>query len=357
MAGVDYSGYLQLSKILSSQEPESVKAGRPAHDEMLFIIIHQTYELWFKQVIFEVDSVLEIFSEKNIPEWKMGIGVSRLSRVTEILKLLNDQVKILETMTPLDFLDFRDLVTPASGFQSLQFRLLENKLGLELGQRMTYQDQPYHSRLEGEEKTKAIASEKQGSLLRLLEKWLERMPFMENENFSFIKEYHKAVIEMLQRDRNIVSKNSQMTEESKKKELEKIQLVEKSTDIFMKESLYEEFVKKGEKKLSHRAIVAALFINVYRDMPVLHLPFKLLTLIMDIDELLTTWRYKHALMVHRMIGNKIGTGGSSGFDYLRITVEKHKIFTDLFDLSTLFIPRSQIPKLPEDLVKKLDFMS
>lgn len=357
MSGVDYSGYLQLSKILTSQEPESVKAGRPAHDEMLFIIIHQAYELWFKQIIFEIDSVLEIFSEKSVPEWKMGIAVSRLSRVTDILKLLNDQVKILETMTPLDFLDFRDLVTPASGFQSLQFRLLENKLGLELTQRMTYQDQPYHSRLEGNEKTRALDSEKQLSFLRLLEKWLERIPFMENDKFSFTKSYHQAVKDMLERDRQIVMFNGQMSEDSKKKELDKIQLVEKSTEIFMNENLYREFVQKGEKKLSHQAIVAALFINVYRDMPVLHLPFKLLTLTMDIDELLTTWRYKHALMVHRMIGNKIGTGGSSGFDYLRMTVEKHKIFTDLFDLSTLFIPRSQIPKLPDDLVKKLDFMS
>lgn len=355
MSGVDYSGYLKLSQILNSQEPESVKAGRPAHDEMLFIIIHQAYELWFKQILFEVDSVLEIFSEKSIPEWKMGVAVSRLQRVTEILKLLNDQVKILETMTPLDFLDFRDLVTPASGFQSLQFRLLENKLGLELQQRMTYQDQAYHSRLEGGEKSKALESEKQPSLLRLLEAWLQRIPFMENDQFSFIKSYHKAVKEMLERDRQSVLKNPGFTDEAKKKELEKIALVERSSDIFLDEKAYSEFVKSGTKKLSHRAMVAALFINVYRDMPVLHLPFKLLTLTMDIDELLTTWRYKHALMVHRMIGNKIGTGGSSGFDYLRMTVEKHKIFTDLFDLSTLFIPRSQVPKLPEDLIKKLDF--
>lgn len=355
MSGVDYSGYLQLSKILNSQDPESVKAGRPAHDEMLFIIIHQAYELWFKQIIFEIDSVLEVFSEKTIPEWKMGVAVSRLSRVTEILKLLNDQVKILETMTPLDFLDFRDLVTPASGFQSLQFRLLEIKLGLEIGQRMTYQDQPYHSRLEGAEKNRALDSEKQASFLRLLEKWLERIPFMENANFSFMKSYHQAVKNMLERDRKTVQGHPTMPEESKKKELEKIALVEKSSDIFLDEKAYSEFVKSGQKKLSHRAMVAALFINVYRDMPVLHLPFKLLTLTMDIDELLTTWRYKHALMVHRMIGNKIGTGGSSGFDYLRMTVEKHKIFTDLFDLSTLYIPRSQLPKLPEELIKKLDF--
>ena len=69
----------------------------------------------------------------------------------------------------------------------------------------------------------------------------------------------------------------------------------------------------------------------------------------------TTWRYRHALMVHRMIGNKIGTGGSSGHSYLKATTEEHKIFTDLFNLSTFLIPRSRLPELPEDVKKNLDF--
>lgn len=352
---VEYSSYLQLSQILSAQNRVSEKAGRPAHDEMLFIIIHQAYELWFKQVLFEMDSVLDIFSQASVPERSMGTAVGRLQRVTEILRLLNDQVKILETMTPGDFLDFRDLVTPASGFQSLQFRLLEIKLGLELPQRMTYQDQPYHSRLEENDKKRAIESEKQPSFLRLLDRWLARIPFMEDQQFSFMKSYHKAIQEMLDNDRQIVMKAPHLTDEARKKELDKIQQIEFSSATLMDEKAYAALLEKGQKKLSHRAMIAALFINVYRDMPILHLPFQLLTLTMDIDELLTTWRYRHALMVHRMIGNKIGTGGSSGFDYLRMTVEKHKIFTDLFDLSTLLIPKSKLPELPERLTKRLDF--
>lgn len=356
MSEVGYSGYLQLNQILNSQKLESEKVGRTAHDEMLFIVIHQTYELWFKQMIYEIDSVLKIFSDNTVPEWKMGTATSRLNRVTEILKLLNDQVKILETMTPLDFLDFRDLINPASGFQSHQFRLLEIKLGLELPQRMSYQDQPYHSRLDEDGRKLTAESEKKPSFLRLLDRWLSRIPFIEDQNFSFMKSYRKAVEQMLERDRALIMKAPHLNEEGRAKELDKLSQILKSCDTLFDEKEYSKLVAAGQRKLSHRAMVAALFINVYRDMPILHLPFKLLTLTMDIDELLTTWRYKHALMVHRMIGNKIGTGGSSGFDYLRMTVEKHKIFTDLFDLSTLFIPRSQLPELPEGLVKKLDFM-
>src|SRR5215510_7542034 len=95
-----YAGYLKLAALLAAQEPESARHGRPAHDEMLFIIVHQTYELWFKQI------------------------VHGLERINEILKLLIQQLEVLETMTPLDFLDFRDFLFPASGFQSAQFRLI-----------------------------------------------------------------------------------------------------------------------------------------------------------------------------------------------------------------------------------------
>jgi tryptophan 2,3-dioxygenase len=112
---------------------------------------------------------------------------------------------------------------------------------------------------------------------------------------------------------------------------------------------------EGLRKLSYKATHAALFINLYRFEPILHMPFRFLTLLVDIDEMFTTWRYKHALMVHRMIGAKVGTGGSSGHHYLLQTAEKHKIFTDLFDLSTYLIPKSMLPKLPPDIERELGF--
>ena len=117
-----YQEYLNLKKILNSQHLISKDYGNPAHDEMLFIIIHQIYELWFKQILFELDSVIEIFSKDEIQESHIGTSVSRLDRIIEIQKILIDQIHVLETMTPMDFLDFRDFLIPASGFQSVQFR-------------------------------------------------------------------------------------------------------------------------------------------------------------------------------------------------------------------------------------------
>ena len=105
---LNYSDYLQLEKILSGQELMSAKRGTPAHDEMLFIIVHQVYELWFKQILHELDSVITIFRQESIIESEISFVVLRLQRIIEIQKILIDQIRVLETMTAMDFLEFRD---------------------------------------------------------------------------------------------------------------------------------------------------------------------------------------------------------------------------------------------------------
>jgi tryptophan 2,3-dioxygenase len=101
---------------------------------------------------------------------------------------------------------------------------------------------------------------------------------------------------------------------------------------------------------------AALFISLYRDRPALQLPYRLLAALMDIDETMTIWRYRHAIMVERMIGVKTGTGGSSGHVYLRRAAETHRVFTDLFRLSTYLIPRAEVPPLPAEIEKRMGFV-
>jgi tryptophan 2,3-dioxygenase len=114
---------------------------------------------------------------------------------------------------------------------------------------------------------------------------------------------------------------------------------------------HEELVADGARRFSHPALLAALLINLYRDEPILQLPFRLLQLLMDVDEGLTNWRYRHALMAFRMIGNRVGTGGTSGSDYLRDAAERYKVFTDLFNLTTFFLPRSALPALPKEIAR------
>ena len=133
---VYYHDYLQLDRLLDSQRPLSTEQGRPAHDELLFIVVHQAYELWFKQILHELEAVRAVFDQPTVPERSMGRVVGHLERVHAIQRVLIDHLDVLETMTPLDFLEFRDLLVPASGFQSLQFRSIENLLGLDPGRRL-----------------------------------------------------------------------------------------------------------------------------------------------------------------------------------------------------------------------------
>ncbi len=121
MPPLTYSSYLQLDALLSAQKPRSEG---PEHDEMLFIIIHQVYELWFKEVLHEIDFLKKLLIEKDTPR-----ALHTLRRILTILKTLVAQIDILETMTPLDFLSFRDRLESASGFESYQFRELEFVLG------------------------------------------------------------------------------------------------------------------------------------------------------------------------------------------------------------------------------------
>ncbi|HVE12067.1 MAG TPA: tryptophan 2,3-dioxygenase family protein [Elusimicrobiota bacterium] len=352
---LSYSGYLALDRLLDCQKPESARRGRPAHDETLFIIVHQTYELWFKQILHELDSILALFGKTAVDEEDMGLAAARLARITEIQKILIDQLRVLETMTPLDFLEFRDLLNPSSGFQSVQFRLLENKLGLRADSRLEYSHCPYHVYVSAPEAARMVSAERAPSLFSLVERWLERTPFLDVGAYRFWDSYRAAVARMLDADAGVIRGNAVLSPQRRKAQLAKLAEARRHFDSLFDKRRHESLVKAGHRRLSQRALLAALFIHLYRDKPILQLPFKLLTLLVDVDELLTSWRYRHALMVRRMIGMKIGTGGSSGFGYLSETVERHKIFSDFFDLSTFLIPRSSLPKLPPDVERSLGF--
>lgn len=345
-----YSGYLKLPTLLSTQVLESAKHGHESHDEMLFIITHQAYELWFKQILHELYSVLEIFSALPLDEKKLHTIAARLQRIIKIQFVINQQISILETMTSLDFLDFRDFLIPASGFQSIQFREIELRLGLS-----HHLTNCTYGRFTDEDKTYLEKVAQQVSLFELLDAWLARMPFLEFQEFSFWDSYGTAVKIMLDNDGSIIENNPFLSSSEKNQQLQELETTRQSFNCLFDENLYEQYKQEGHFKLSHNATLAALFIRLYRDEPLLQLPFKVLNKLMDIDAQLTTWRSNHYLMVQRMLGTKIGTGGSSGHEYLKSTISSKRIYADLFNLSTYLIPRSKLPVLPESLVRNLGF--
>ena len=350
-----YADYLQLDRILGAQHPESAKHGAPAHDEMLFIIVHQAFELWFRQILHELESVADVIGGERVAEKDMGRVVRALGRITEIQRLLIDQLGVLETMTPLDFLDFRDYLVPASGFQSVQFRLIENRLGLTPRHRLKIKGAAYTDVLSSEHARRLRDSEGQPSLHDHVEHWLERTPFLHFGEYDFWQDYRGAVDAMRERDRAIIMSQAQLDADGRAEQLAKFDEQAATFAALFDRDLWEDLRQRGKRRLSHQAMLAALLISLYRDEPIFHLPFRLLTSLVDIDEGFTAWRQRHALMVHRMIGSRIGTGGTSGHEYLEAAARKHRIFSDLFDLPTFFIPRSELPPLPPAVREQLDF--
>jgi tryptophan 2,3-dioxygenase len=248
-----YTSYLKVNELLALQEPLSEG---PEHDEMLFIIIHQTYELWFKQLKHEIRG-LQLALEKGESSKAMAL----LGRIRTILKIAVSQVDILETMTPLQFNSFRDRLASSSGFQSLQFREVEALLGR--------RDTKMDSHFPIEMKSEINSIRKERSL------WDSFLFFLSLKGW-------KIPSDILERD----------------------------------------FTQSYQPNLA----VQEILVNVHKND---ELSAAIAERLIDVDEGLQEWRYRHVKMVERTIGHKMGTGGSSGVDYLVSTLMK-SVFPDLW---------------------------
>jgi len=255
-----YSTYLRLDELLSLQRPRS---RGPAHDEMLFIVIHQAYELWFKELLHELDYLGVLLEGNKRPEAQFT-----LRRVVSIVRLLVSQMDVLETLTPRQFLGFRDALGSASGFQSVQFRELEFVLG--------------HKRREVVEKF----PEGSRGRARLEERY-------------FGKTLWDCFLRCLAGDHAVPAKCL---------ERDFTQPVRPSSEV------------------------QGILLETYAQKPDLAYVCELL---LDLDEAVQQWRYRHVKMVERVLGAKPGTGGSTGVEYLKSTLFVRG-FPDLWEIRTRF---------------------
>lgn len=258
-----YGSYLRVAGLTQMQ---TLRSDPPEHDELLFIIIHQTYELWFKQVLFEMESVLAALQGQDPLEAHL-----KMRRVVMIFGVLVEQIRLLETMGTVQFLQFRDRINPASGFQSVQFREIEFLAGLKNPRYLAV----FHN-----------MPEDQAQLQKRFDG-----PDLRSEFYEMLRRQGFAVPEKLR-----------------------------------------QISHEAEDPQEKAAVLAALT-ELYQH-PGRHLPLYLLAeTLMDFDECLTRWRYNHVLMVERVIGRRSGTGGSAGVHYLEGTASK-RCFPYLWEART-----------------------
>jgi aminocarboxymuconate-semialdehyde decarboxylase len=261
-----YSSYLQIPELLNLQHPQS---SPPHHDELLFIVVHQTYELWFKELLHDLDAVVENLRKAGInPSSRDEVyeAARLLRRCTEITRVLVEQFTILETMLPTHFLAFRGKLEPASGFQSEQFRELEFLCGLK-DEKMLKYHKP--------------TPEAHASLARRL-----REPSLHDVFFEALRAMGKLKIE------------------------------------------------RGATERQQFDARARAILSLYRDEQSNRDWIDVCERLTEFDELVVSWRLRHIQLVERTMGARMGTGGSAGASYLKLTLDK-KFFPELWEARTL----------------------
>ena len=341
---ITYGNYLQLENLLSLQEGPSNYFPAPCNDEKHFIIVHQAFELWFKLILSELKCAHKMLNNDNIDEDKMPKLVHHLKRVTAIFDLMSSQWKVMETLSPQDFLSFRDRLGTSSGFESWQLRQIEIILGLEEQQRAAGMDPLTHMKKlskEGKISSNVLADFEEiigmPSLNQLLQQWLSRTPI--NGSLSTDNDDNKVVSEfvishlnaMKQHGHSIVKHFSEIGHSDAQSVQKRIDSsIQQASDFLMPD---------GE---INRSRAGLLFIESYRDLPLLSWPRVLIDSFVELEESLLLFRNSHARMVERMIGRRMGTGGSSGVDYLDATL-KYRIFVDLWTVRTILVKKNMLP--------------
>ena len=350
--GPTYWDYLRVPELLSLQGGLEKDESALMPDELHFIIVHQVYELWFKLCLRELRVARDHLAAPKVPEEAIAHVVHHLGRVGKVLHLLVEQFTVMETLTPQDFLAFRDKLTPASGFQSHQLRELEVLLGLGDEQRVAYGSTHALAHLESMAKDSTSgstmwgrleAARGQDSVRQALHRWLSRTPIQgsgpdDPDDAKVVRKFlddYLASVRTHQRAQLARTTNADPVVVEKRFDEEA-----KNVERF----LFAHDVSESDRQTTLRIRAALVFIESYRELPLLAWPRLLLDSIVEVEEQFVLWRHRHARMVERVIGRRVGTGGSSGVDYLDQTA-RMRVFPELWSVRTLLLPRTEVPKL------------
>lgn len=368
----NYWDYLRLDQLLAIQGGLEGDESQLMPDELHFIVVHQAFELWFKLVIRELRLARDHLAAPRVPEERIPHVVHHLRRVTTILRLAVGQFEVMETLTPQDFLAFRDKLVPASGFQSFQMRVMEVLLGMDLETR------PRYGKVDPIEHIRKLAETSPSSRVALgaleramqevtlrqaLHEWLFRTPI--NGSFpgdegdaqvvdAFVDDYLARIGQVHARQAanmpaavgvepaQVAERFAAMTAQSRQFLLAEDEAAQEQVEAWLRR--HPDAHASEARRRIKRIRAALVFIESYRTLPLLAWPRLLVDTIVDTEEQLVLWRHRHARMVERVIGRRIGTGGSSGVDYLdRTTVVR--IFPELWTVRTLLLPRAELPEL------------
>jgi tryptophan 2,3-dioxygenase len=352
-----YWDYIKVEDLLSLQGGlEPTDAGL-SNDEVLFITVHQIDELWFKLILRELISVRDLFANAPVPEQALASAARGIRRMTTLVKHVAAHFEVMETMTTRDYLAFRDKLSPASGFQSGQLREIEILLGLRDEHRIPLgHEHSYMKALLAADGSPSSAYKRverrlkdRPTVLEAIEDWLYRTPIQgstpaKHDDPARVKAFIDAYCTAHSRasDEALALARHEGLTETDLARIEKRYASEKeSARAFLEGREVAEELRPHVSRIR----AATVFIESYRELPLLAWPRVILDELVAFEQAFVIFRQRHARMVERVIGRRTGTGGSSGVDYLDQTALRYRIFTDIWSVRTILVRQVLLPPL------------
>ena len=351
-----YWDYIKVEQLLALQGGKAPTDANLSNDEVLFITVHQIDELWFKLAIRELVHVRDLFAQDHVEEQSLSSAARGIRRVSEIFTQLSAHFALMETMTTRDYLGFRDKLAPASGFQSAQLREIEILMGLETSERIPLGHEAYLQALrypDGSPSPASVRVERRlrdlPSLKEALEGWLFRTPIdgscpgVEGDDeavMTFIDGYCEAMAGEIANQREYAIAHA-LTEEDRERIADRYGRQQEAAERFLRAE--DEEAPRRERLRRIRA--SLVFIEGYRELPLLAWPREILDAIVELEQRFTIFRQRHARMVERMIGRRTGTGGSAGVAYLDETALRYRVFAEVWAVRSLLLRAEALPGL------------
>jgi len=356
---MNYWEYIKVEELLALQGGFDGDESKVSNDETLFIVVHQIYELWFKLILRELTAARDLFRQNPVPDIQLATAVRAIRRVVAIFDQAVHHFRVMETLTTRDYLEFRDRLIPASGFQSAQLREIEILLGLDdairipLGREGSYMEALKGADGQPSPATHRVEARLHGgpSLKQVVYEWLARTPI--DGAHSSQESVDAFLRRIVAAHRGEISRRTQLAEQQalSPEDVERLRARYEKEVTFAETFLLAEDDPEADadtRAFRRRLRASIVFLESYRELPRLAWPREVVDELIELEQAMVIWRQRHARMVERVIGRRTGTGGSAGVDYLDQTALRYRVFGDLWAIRSLLLRKPTLPPLEHE---------
>ncbi len=356
---MNYWEYIHVEELLGLQGGFDGDESKVSDDETLFIVVHQIYELWFKLILRELGTARDLFRQNPVPDIQLASAVRSFRRVVAIFEQATQHFRVMETLTTRDYLEFRDRLIPASGFQSAQLREIEILLGLDdqhripIGPQGSYREALKSADGSASPATLRVDARLQGgpSLKEVVYEWLARTPIDGPSDQASVDAFLRSIVAAHRgeiRERTRLAEQQSLSPE----DVERLRARYEKEVAFAEQFLMAEDDPAADvetRAFRRRVRAGIVFLESYRELPRLSWPRELVDTLIELEQSMVIWRQRHARMVERVIGRRTGTGGSAGVDYLDQTALRYRIFGDVWAVRSLLLRKPTLPSLEREV--------